>query len=147
MASFLEEGLSIHIATRSGDLDPNGARVPAVKVEEDGNHLVAFVPAAASAAILRDIDDNGQVALVFTRPIDERGCQVKGIATGTRDASDDERELIVAQWERFRDTLESVGLPRIATDAWIVWPSVAVRVRVTATFDQTPGPGAGRPLS
>ena len=71
---------------------------------------------------------------------------MKGTAAGVREAREDEREWVVAQWERFRDTLELVGLPRIATDAWAVWPAVAVRVRVNATFDQTPGPGAGRPF-
>lgn len=146
LASFLEEGLAIHIATRSASLAPGGARVPAVKVDEDGEHLVAFVPKVSAAPILRDVEDNGQVALVFTRPVDERGCQVKGVAAGVREAREDEREWVIAQWERFRDTLEVVGFPRIATDAWIVWPAVAVRVRITATFDQTPGPGAGRPL-
>src|SRR5690606_13445323 len=41
LAAFLEEGLVIHIATRSAALEPDGARVLAVKVDEDGEHLVA----------------------------------------------------------------------------------------------------------
>ena len=40
-----------------------------------------------------------------------------------------------------------VGLPRVATDGWVMWPAVAVRFRVNALFDQTPGPGAGAPLA
>src|SRR5690606_1289920 len=137
LASFLEEGLSIHLATRSAALEADGARVAAVKVEEDGEHLVAYVPAVAAGPLLRDIEDNGQAALVFTRPTDERGCQVKGVATGTREAREDERAFVVAQWERFRDTLEQVGFPRVASDGWVVWPAIAVRVRVGAMFDQT----------
>jgi hypothetical protein len=34
----------------------------------------------------------------------------------------------------------------MAYESWQVWPCVAVRVRVTALFDQTPGPGAGQAL-
>lgn len=146
LAAFLEEGLVIHIATRSAALEPDGARVLAVKVDEDGEHLVAYVPAAAAGPILLDIEDNGQAALVFTRPTDERGCQVKGTATAVREAREEERGFVLAQWERSRDTLEKVGFPRVATDAWAVWPAIAVRLRVGATFDQTPGPGAGRRL-
>jgi hypothetical protein len=40
-----------------------------------------------------------------------------------------------------------LGLPRIATDGWVTWPCTAIRLRVQAVFDQTPGPGAGAQLS
>lgn len=146
LADFLEAGLSTHIASRNERLEPNAARVTALVVEPDGRHVVAFVPAVAASAILADLADNGQVAMVCARPPDERGCQVKGVFIEARDAREDERPLVVAQWERFRDKLALVGLPRVATDAWVTWPCLAIRVRVQALFDQTPGPGAGARL-
>jgi len=146
LAAFLEEGLSIYVATRNERLEPNGARGSAVKVDADGTHIVVFVPAVSAGTVLNDVRSNGQIAVVLTRPPDDRGCQAKGVFVEARDAAEDERAFVVSQWERFRDRLELVGLPRVATDGWVVWPAVAVRFRVNALFDQTPGPGAGAPL-
>ena len=147
LAAFLEEGLSIYVATRNAQLEPNGARGSAVKVDEDGTHIVVFVPAVSAGTVLQDLRCNGQVAVVMTRPPDDRGCQAKGLFVEAREAIDGEHAFVVAQWERFRDRLEMVGLPRVATDGWVVWPAVAVRFRVNALFDQTPGPGAGAPIA
>lgn len=147
LASFIEEGHSTHIASRNDRLETNAARVAALRVEPDGEHVIAYVPSVSAGPVLADLSANGQVAVVLVRPTDDKGCQVKGVFTGVRDVTADERAMVSRQWERFRDTLEMVGIPRAATDAWIFWPCVAVRFRVNAVFDQTPGPGAGAPLT
>ena len=147
LADFLQEGLSTHIASRNERLEPNAARVTALRVDADGLHVVAFVPAVSAVLLMPDLRANGQVSLVCARPPDERGCQVKGVFVDVRDAGEDERALVVAQWERFRDKLALIGLPRVATDSWAIWPCVGIRLRVQALFDQTPGPGAGARLT
>ncbi len=146
LSGFLEEGLGSHLASRNERLEPNAARVSALAVEGDGLHVVAFVPDAGAEAVLPDLRANGQVAVVCARPPDERGCQLKGTFVEARPARDDERAFVTDQWERFRDRLELIGLPRVATDGWTAWPCTAIRIRVQAVFDQTPGPGAGAPL-
>src|SRR5687767_6136188 len=146
LAAFLEEGIGINIGTRSASLQPNGARVVAVKVDDDGTHVTAYMPAAAAPLIMADLEASGHAALVFARPPDERACQVKGMYAGSRDARADEQSFVVGQWGRWMRRLETIGLPRMAYESWQVWPCVAVRVRVTALFDQTPGPGAGEAL-
>jgi hypothetical protein len=147
LAAFLQEGVGIHIATRNAALDPNGTRALAVKVEDDGRHLVVYVAGVAAARILSDLEDNGQAAVGFARPIDDKACQVKGLFLAVRDASDDERPFIARQWDGFLASLEQIGIPRAATRAWITWPAVAIRLRVNALFDQTPGPGAGSQIT
>ena len=147
LADFLQEGLSTYIASRNERLEPNAARVTALVVEPDGQHVVAFVPVVAGGPIMRDLRANGQVALVCARPPDERGCQVKGVFIEAREARDDERPMVIDQWERFRDKLAMIGLPRVTTDAWVTWPCLTIRLRVQALFDQTPGPGAGARLT
>lgn len=146
LAAFLEEGLVVHLGTRNARLEPNGARVTAVMVDADGSHVTAYVPKVAAGPILRDLEDNGLAALVFARPTDDRACQVKGVLAGSRDATQGERAAVTAQWDRVRQGLERVGVPRALSDSWTIWPSVALRVRVTDLFNQTPGPGAGGPL-
>jgi hypothetical protein len=147
LAAFLEEGVGIHIATRNEARQPNGARAIAVRVEADGEHLVVYVARVAAARILPDLEANGQAAVGFGRPIDDRACQVKGVFVGARDATDDERPKVLAQWDGFLGSLERIGIPRVATKEWVTWPAVAIRVKANALFNQTPGPGAGAPIT
>jgi hypothetical protein len=147
LAAFLEEGVGIHIGTRNAALQPNGARAIAVRVEADGAHLVVYVARVAAARILPDLEANGQAAVGFGRPVDDRACQVKGVFAGVRDATEAERPQVLAQWDGFLGSLETIGIPRAATQTWVTWPAVAIRLRANALFDQTPGPAAGAPLS
>lgn len=147
LATFLQEGIAIQLGTRNAALQPNGVRVVAVSVEADGSHVVAYVPQAAAHHVLPDLEANGQAALVFARPPDERACQVKATFTGSRPANDAERERVQAQWERWVDRLAMIGVSRRTLEPWTSWPCVAIRLRVTAIFNQTPGPNAGAQLA
>ena len=147
LAAFLQEGIAIQLGTRNERLEPNGVRVVSVAVDHDGRHIVAYVPDAAVAQVLPDLQSNGQAALVFARPPDERACQLKGTFTNAQPATAAERAGVEAQWDRWLDRLASIGVARATLEPWITWPCTAIRVRVTAIFDQTPGPNAGAPLA
>jgi len=82
----------------------------------------------------------------FGRPVDERACQVKGVFVGARDAEEEERPRVAAQWSSLQDNLEQIGIARATYGAWITWPCLAIRLRVTALFEQTPRPETGGPL-
>lgn len=143
LSSFIQQGLGIHIGTRDEHLQPNGARALAVLVEDDGRSLQIFVARVAAARILRDLESNGQVAVVFGRPIDDRACQVKGTFLGVREATEEERAVVLAQWQGFLQQLEYIGIPAAISANWLTWPAVVIRVQATAVFEQTPGPQAG----
>lgn len=147
LAAFLQEGVGIHIGTRDGARRPNGARAIAVHVEHDGADLVVFVSAVAAARLMADLESNHQAAVSFGRPTDDRACQVKGTFIDARPATEEDRPLVAAQWDGFLSRLEQIGIPRVATRAWVTWPAVAIRLRATAVFNQTPGPNAGTPLA
>ena len=147
LAAFVQEGIAINIGTRNARLEPNGARVIAVRVDPDRAAIVAYLPGPAAAPLLADLKANGQGALGFARPVDDRACQVKGVFMESWPATAAERPFVEAQWEASRRQLEAVGIPATATAAWAMWPCVAVRLRITATFTQTPGPGAGAPIA
>jgi hypothetical protein len=146
VARFLEEGIGIHLGTRNENLQPNGARAVAVKVEDDGAHVLVYVAQVAAERLLADLRANGQAAVGFGRPVDDRACQVKGVFVNARPATEDERRFVAVQWDRFLGQLEQIGIPRAGSAGWTTWPATAIRVRVTALFNQTPGPGAGAPL-
>jgi hypothetical protein len=147
LASFLQEGIAIQLGTRNDRLEPSGVRVVAVSVDRDGTHVVAYVPEVSGSQVLPDLQANGQAALVFARPPDERACQVKGMFAGARAATADEYAMVQAQWDRWLDRFTTIGVPRPTFDRWTTWPCIAIRVRVNAIFNQTPGPGAGAPLA
>jgi hypothetical protein len=117
-----------------------------VTVDQDRRHVVAYVPQAAAAAILADLRGNGQAALGFARPVDDKACQVKGVFVEEWAATDAEEPEVMRQWRANLTLLGAVGIPDVASSNWNLWPCVAVRLRVTELYDQTPGPGAGKPI-
>jgi len=147
LAAFLEQGVGIHIGTRNDQLHPNGARAVAAKVDGGGTHLVVYVAEIAAARLRVDLESNGQAAIVFGRPEDERSCQVKGVFVDIRPAADSERPLMQKQWDGFLGQLEMIGIPRVSASNWITWPAVAIRLKVTTIFEQTPGPQAGAQIA
>lgn len=146
-AEFLESGVSISIATRDAELAPDGTRVLAVKVDDDGVHVTAFLTARTAGPILQNLEANGQVALCFDRPSDSRACQLKGVFADSRRCRPAERVEIERQVSGFFSDLEMIGVPSAFLSGWVRWPAVAVRFRVTDVFHQTPGPGAGERLT
>lgn len=147
LAEFLQEGLDIHIGTRNEHLEPDGARAVALRVERDGAHLLVYASRPAAARLMPNLRTNGQAAVSVARPTDDRACQVKGTFVSARPARADERDFLSAQWERYLRTLEAIGIPRKMSENWLTWPVVAIRLRATTVFNQTPGPGAGAALS
>jgi len=54
----------------------------------------------------------------------------------------------MGQWNGLLQELDVIGLAALtSTSTWLMWPCVAVKIRVTAVFSQTPGPEAGAVLS
>jgi hypothetical protein len=148
LTEFLEQGVAIHIGTRNAALRPNGCRVTAVRVEDQGRHLVAYLPKAAVPAVLEDLRNNGQAAVSFARPTDDRAVQVKGEFISEREADPSEEQFVLGQWQSLLHQLDLIGLAALtSTSTWLMWPCVAVTIRVTAVFSQTPGPEAGAVLS
>jgi len=148
LTEFLESGLAIHIGTRNQQLEPNGCRVTAVRVEDQGTHLIAYLPKAATPSVLEDLKANGQAAISVARPADDRAVQVKGVFVSMRDADAAEQEFVMAQWQGIVNQLDMIGFNASTTTlSWSMWPCVAVKIRVTNVFSQTPGPDAGAVLA
>lgn len=146
LATFLQSGLSIHVATRDAALAPHGARVWAVQVENDGTHVTALVHESEAAMLLADLEANGRMALGFSRVSDHRSCQLKGVFAGSRPGTDSDRSWLEKQIGEFQRELASVGMPRELFAGSRTWPCAGLRMRVQELFNQTPGPGAGERL-
>jgi hypothetical protein len=147
LVAFLQQGIAINIGTRNARFEPNAAYVGAAVADADRRHLTVYVPELGAERVLDDLRANGQAAVVFARPEDDRACQVKGTFVDARPARPDEEATVQEQYGGFLRQLAIIGMPGEASRTWIVWPAIAVRLRITAVFDQTPGPRAGQPLS
>jgi len=147
LASFIHEGLGIHVGTRNARLEPNGARALAVVVDDDGAPIGIVTDRVAAARVLPDLKSNGFAAVTVGRPVDERACQVKGTFVSARAAKIGERDELLRQFEGFRNQLQAIGIPRDGSSQWITWPAVAIRLKATAVFNQTPGADAGKQIA
>ena len=146
LAEFLESGLSITAGTRDDQLQPDGARAWALRVHDDRTHLTVYFYSQAAPAMLKNLEVCPLLALSIDRPADSRACQIKGTLVASRRGRAAERAEVNRQVDGFLEGLATVGIPRAMTAGWQFWPCVAVDIRVTQLFEQTPGPGAGDPL-
>jgi hypothetical protein len=147
LTAFLQDGVGIHLGTRNEQLEPNGARAIAATVEDGGRQLVIYMADVAAKRVLPDLKSNGQAAVVFARPVDERACQIKGTFVRARRVKPEERIRAEAQWNAFLDNLEYIGIPRTSATTWITAADVAITLKVTGIFEQTPGPDAGKTIA
>jgi hypothetical protein len=147
LARFLEEGLGFHLGTRNDQLEPNGARAIAVKVDETAGHVSVYLADVAAKRVLPDLAANGQAAIVCARPIDERACQLKGTFVAARAATPEERPFVMAQWDGFMNQLEAIGVSRASMTGWATWPLTVITIKATAVFNQTPGVDANTPIT
>lgn len=147
LAAFLESGVSVLVGTRDARLVSECQRALGVRVEPDGQHFVVFVPCAVGERIVADARATGRIAVCFARVEDHHSIQLKGSVAEIREAQAPERAQIERYRNAFADVLAVIGMPRALTLRMAHWPCWAIRVRVDASFVQTPGPGAGRPLA
>jgi hypothetical protein len=64
-----------------------------------------------------------------------------------RQAEPAERTIAHAQWDAFMAALDGIGISRRLAERWTWWPARIITVKVTAVFEQTPGPKAGVQLA
>lgn len=146
LAAFLQSGLSMVVGTRDADLRPEVARAVGLRVEAEGAEATVFVPVSTGADTLANLEANGRIALTCSRPADHRTLQLKGAVLEIRAADERDRGDIERYRQELAGVLGYVGVPPRLTGRVQAWPCHAVRFRVEALFQQTPGPDAGAAL-
>jgi hypothetical protein len=143
---LLASGVVMSVGTRDQALNPECVPAIGSRVNRDRRTLTVFVPRALAGATLANLEDNGQVAINFARPSDDKTMQVKGRSRGVREATDADRPTQELARGGLVEQLAGVGLPRALGRRMTWWPSVAIDIEVADVFVQTPGPGAGARL-
>ena len=143
---FIESGVSMLVGTRDAQLRPECLRGLGASVNADRTSLTVYVNELMSAGARANIEDNAQIAISFSRPIDHHSLQIKGVVTGVRKSTALDRKLTERYLTGFVEQLYWVGLPRSLTRRLRIAPALAITVIPHALFLQTPGPEAGRAL-
>jgi hypothetical protein len=140
----------MQIGTRDAALRPAHTFAVGAVVHDDRQTVTVFVPTARSERVLRDLTENGRIALGVSL-VSHEAYQLKGTYVSARPTDAEDR----ARQEAYRATLlttsleagypETIARPMTLGIAYT--PGVAITFRVEQVFLQTPGPGAGTPLS
>lgn len=146
LVDFLTSGVSILIATRDAQNMPEAARAFAPSVAADRRHMDVLIQRDLGARTFANLEDNGRIAMAFSRAIDHVSVQLKGVCRAMRPATDADRPAIERYHGAYIEGLYLIGLPRSLTSRFRLHPAVVVTAEIESVFNQTPGPGAGRPF-
>lgn len=150
MADFFGGGVSLIVATVAADgapiatrgwgLTPLSPRRARLLVAADD--AMAFAPADATQR------DGVAVAITAADVRSYRAVQLKGRSVAVEPATDDDRATAAASLDRFAIAVaETDRTPRHLVDRLVPGAFVACTIEVETMYDQTPGPGAGAPVT
>ena len=146
LASFLASPVMIIIGTRGDDNQPEIARAVGARIDGGAGRMRLVLSAWQWPRTVRNLKEDGRVAVTFARPSDYVSYQVKGSATvQPADAED----LLHAEryMQEIVEILAGLGLDRRLAAPWLTRREpITAAVEVQAVFVQTPGPTAGREL-
>ena len=109
-----------------------------------------FAKRATNAPLLAAIAAGVKLAVTFSRAIDHASFQVKAHDATVSDADPGDHPEILRQCMVFRDELIEIGLPSQVAGSWAnadMSDVVSIAFRPCQAFMQTPGPGAGGPVT
>lgn len=142
---LVESGVSILVGTRDAALRPACVRGAGARVSPERTAVTVYLPEATSRKAVENLRENGEIAVAFSRPIDNLALQIKGRCSRVCLAPDDERAFPERYAVAFVEMTYAVGMPRGLMKRMTVWPAWAATFDVREVFSQTPGPGAGKP--
>jgi hypothetical protein len=142
----LEGGVSILVGTRDAENHPDVARAVGASVSRDRSEVTIYLHEVWAARALANLQANGEVAVGFSRPLDNFAIQLKGKCTRFIPPAEGDRSVVDRYHATYGEQLYMVGFPRSITRRFVFWPAVGVTFAVRDIFVQTPGPEAGRRL-
>jgi hypothetical protein len=145
VVDLVESGVSILVGTRDASLRPASVRGVGARVASDRRQVTVYLPQATSHKAVENLRDNGEIAVAFSRPLDNLAIQIKGSCTRVRLADKADRPIPERYAVAFVEMTYAIGMPRSLMKRMTVWPAWAASFDVRELYSQTPGPGAGKP--
>ena len=149
LADFLESDMAILVAACDAASNPTISRGYGMRVAQDRARVTVFVTRQQSAAILRDVEQTGRIAVNATRISDYESYQLKGNQPQTVEPGQADRQHTDHYIKGLRSEMAKVGITPTQIDnilrSYDSEPLVGISFTVQEVYCQTPGPGAGKP--
>lgn len=148
-AAFIQHYVSINVAARDAQNLPAVARALGCRVSEDRRSVTVFLGPVLAAAVLKNLRDNGAIAMVVSRPSTHETLQLKGTVTNIERISRADHKMMVTYLNSFMEELTGLGYkPDLvrSLDPEVRENCLAVTFEPSSAFVQTPGPRAGQRL-
>ncbi|MFD2366818.1 hypothetical protein [Pseudoduganella sp. GCM10020061] len=149
LASFMESGISLNLASCDSALKPSVARAAGCRVTDGGRVVRVLVSQQQCARVLEHIAGNGRVAVVISRPSTHRTVQIKSDSARIESACAEDLAAVRRYLDSFPAELQQLGYDPAMIRTFLQCPEEDVRAVVftpCAAFLQTPGSSAGREL-
>ncbi len=113
-------------------------------VVEDETTLRCFIAQRFSGKFLENLSVNKHITLASSHPFTFEGYQYKGDVLEVRPCLPDEVEIQKEYMDKFSGDMAMFGLVKErVSDMYYNQPSVAIRIKVKAMFEQTPKQNTG----
>jgi hypothetical protein len=137
--AIFESGSAHIVGFASDDGMPFATRGWGMRVAEDGSRATILLGATEVRGSL--------IAVTCTDVRTLRGAQVKGAVLSVRPFEEADRPVLERYCDEFfNDVLEVDLISRTMMERLVPDELVACTFAISEAYDQTPGPGAGRPL-
>lgn len=140
--------VAVWAATSDTQRMPDVARATGVVKGDSDDELIIYLPRKNADNMLMNLEQNDQLALMFTHITTFESYQFKGRCTAQRPARDEEIKSQKLLMEAFAEcVLQSYDIPaNMVFKALFSVPIVALGLRVGQIFEQTPKKGTGTPI-
>ena len=147
--AMIDKGVSAIVASRNAAHRPSLMRAVGASIAPDGSELTVYVARSRSRQLLQDVAATGQIAVVFSEPRSHRTVQVKAHEVELRSAVDSDAPVLQRYLRSMEHEIGNVGQSAAFVQAMLgcrLDDVVAIRLRPSEAYDQTPGPKAGSAL-
>ena len=145
LVEYLHGPMGFVLGTRDASLRPCVTWVSGAKADAANDEITMYLAEVYNGRALRNLEDNGMVALTCGHGPAHETFQFKGKFVESRPSS--EQDIAIQELYKSKTSAHYGGNygeeARAVFDTLALHPSTAVRFKVTEIFDQTPGPNAG----
>ena len=148
-AAFIAGTVTLAVASRDATMMPSLFKAVACRVGADRRRVTVYLDQQLAADVVRDLRAGHPVAAVFSEPATHRTLQVKAPRAEVSSVTPADREYARQHLEATVSHVVALGYDEAGIRCYFAHQPeqlVTVSFMPTAAFEQTPGPGAGRPL-
>ncbi|MBI4283059.1 MAG: pyridoxamine 5'-phosphate oxidase family protein [Chloroflexi bacterium] len=137
-------------ASRDANLRPNITRVFGMTLHPNQSTITFYIPETGSEQIIKNLEDNGRVALTINTPGDNDSYQLKGRFVSWRRNNEQDDQCVDYYVSKLFEHAVKMGFPAdyLSRAPAFKWkPGIAVTFDVESVFGQAPHPNTGQQIA